>query len=199
MLAGARRQERLGRTATAFAISRSEVTFGQWKACADDGGCRGYLPFMPSFARLSDPVTGVSWSDAESYVRWLKKKTGQPYRLVTQNEWEYAANLTFKKANFGAGSSASHRPQGAKLGLSFGSPKLFEWVQDCWRHGEMSLASDSPQGYSGNTPSGRCEERVLFGSLETDRDAGVGTLFARFGDSSESREDDYTFRVARGL
>ncbi len=37
------------------------------------------------------PVVCVSWGDAKAYVDWLAKKSGKPYRLLTEAEWEYAA------------------------------------------------------------------------------------------------------------
>jgi formylglycine-generating enzyme required for sulfatase activity len=37
------------------------------------------------------PVVCVSWDDAIAYVVWLAKKTRQPYRLLSEAEWEYAA------------------------------------------------------------------------------------------------------------
>jgi formylglycine-generating enzyme required for sulfatase activity len=36
------------------------------------------------------PVTCVNWPDAQAYVAWLREKTGEPYRLPTEAEWEYS-------------------------------------------------------------------------------------------------------------
>lgn len=38
-----------------------------------------------------DPVTCVTWRDAQAYVAWLSQKTMHKYRLLTEAEWEYAA------------------------------------------------------------------------------------------------------------
>ena len=46
----------------------------------------------PGFAQEgSHPVVCVSWDDARAYVDWIAKKTGKPYRLLSEAEFEYAA------------------------------------------------------------------------------------------------------------
>jgi formylglycine-generating enzyme required for sulfatase activity len=46
----------------------------------------------PGFSQTgSHPAVCLDWDDAKAYVAWLSKKTGKPYRLLTEAEWEYAA------------------------------------------------------------------------------------------------------------
>jgi hypothetical protein len=59
----------------------------------------------PGFTRDgSHHVVCVSWDDANAYVNWLAKKTGKPYRLQSEAEFEYAARAG-TTTPFGWGSS----------------------------------------------------------------------------------------------
>ena len=74
-----------------FAVGKYEVTFAEWEACANDGGCNGHLPDDKGWGRGRRPVLDVSWYDAKGYVKWLSENTGKPYRLLSEMKWEYAA------------------------------------------------------------------------------------------------------------
>lgn len=74
-----------------FRAARYEVTWAQWKACYDDGGC-SFLP-KPGVAGAAGrfPVTGVSARDVREYVTWLRQTAGKTYRLPTLAEWNEVA------------------------------------------------------------------------------------------------------------
>ncbi|MEJ6009828.1 SUMF1/EgtB/PvdO family nonheme iron enzyme [Novosphingobium aquae] len=97
-----------------FALGRFEVTNAQYERFIADTGrvptksCRSWDRKSNSVSEGADadfrkpgigagdgapqiPVVCVSWRDAKAYVGWLAKKSGKPYRLPTEAEWEYAA------------------------------------------------------------------------------------------------------------
>ena len=63
-----------------LAVSKFDVTFADWDACTSVGGCRKAADV--GMGRDTKPVVSVGWDDAQTYVAWLSKMTGQPYRLL---------------------------------------------------------------------------------------------------------------------
>ncbi|MFQ5460283.1 MAG: formylglycine-generating enzyme family protein, partial [Anaerolineae bacterium] len=47
--------------------------------------------FDRNYSNPSQPVTGVSWYEAQAYCLWLTAQTGRVHRLPTEAEWEAAA------------------------------------------------------------------------------------------------------------
>jgi formylglycine-generating enzyme required for sulfatase activity len=70
-------------------IMKSQVTEAAFDECVRDGACHPLA--RPSMARPEVPVSGVSWEDASAYARWLSARTGEAWRLPTDEEWVFAA------------------------------------------------------------------------------------------------------------
>jgi len=98
-----------------FAIGKTEVTQGQWKAVMSSSvrtiapaaakppagkilvpmptASNSSSPNNPSyFSQCGDncPVENVSWNDAHEFIQKLNAKTGKRYRLPSEAEWEAA-------------------------------------------------------------------------------------------------------------
>ena len=68
-----------------FALAKYELTFVQWDVCAEHGPCRSVMD-EENWGRGDRPVVNVSWNDAQSFVGWLSRETGESYRLPSEAE-----------------------------------------------------------------------------------------------------------------
>ena len=161
-----------------FAAGRYEVAFAEWDACARDGGCpRGDVVAKDwGWGRGRRPVVNVSWDDAKRYVQWLSRKTGKPYRLLSESEWEYAARAgTETTYSWGDGIGVNRvncdgcgsqwddsrtAPVGSfeanAWGLHDMHGNVWEWVEDCWNDSYAGAPADGSAWLTGN-----CGRRVL--------------------------------------
>lgn len=69
-------------------IMAHQVSTAEYAACVADGACRAA---DGPHASGDLPVTGVSFHDAVAYAGWLSEKTGERWRLPTDEEWAFAA------------------------------------------------------------------------------------------------------------
>ena len=146
-----------------FAIGKCVVTFAEYdhfcevtkrEKRADEGWGRG-----------RQPVINVSWRDAKAYVEWLSRDTGQPYRLPTEAEWEYACRagtttpfsfgrtISPSQANYDGnytyanGAKGTYRQRTVAVGslpanlwgLHEMHGNVWEWLEDVW-HDDYSGA-----------------------------------------------------------
>ena len=158
------------RIASPLAVGKFPITFAQWDACVADGGCVN-LGNDEGWGRGDRPVIGINWFDAQSYVAWLRQKTGNPYRLLSEAEWEYAARagtntpyyvgdaIDQSQANL---DSEQTTPVGSYAPNTFGlydmAGNVWEWVEDCWNANYEGAPNDGSAWTSGDQ-----EMRILRG------------------------------------
>jgi formylglycine-generating enzyme required for sulfatase activity len=69
------------------------VTVAEY-ACFARAGGRVLNQWVTQLNRLDHPVVYVSWHDAVDYGAWIAERTGEPWRLPSEAEWEKAARGT---------------------------------------------------------------------------------------------------------
>ena len=191
-----------------FALGRFEITVDEWQVCVSAGACSA-LPDNGS-NEGNAPVTHASWDDAQQYVRWLSRRTGRPYRLPSEAEWEYAAragSTTIRswgdgigdgQANCdGCGSPWDHRgpaPVGSFAANDFGLYDMMgnvcEWTQDCWNDSYGFAPTDGSAWETGD-----CYRRPVRGGSWNFRPAVMRSA-ARLFTHAKVRHEGIGFRVA---
>lgn len=190
-----------------FAIGRFEVTFAEWDACVENGGCNGYRPDDHGWGRGRQPVIDVSWDDAMAYAVWLSGQTGKTYRLPSEAEWEYAAragsttdypwgdDIEPSQARYdsdeGPAPVGSYAPNAFGLYDTVGN--AWEWTADCWYDDYKDAPTD---GSSSRRDA--WWHRALRGGAWAFPDTHVRSA-SRDGEGTGARFDLYGFRVVRDL
>ncbi len=195
-----------------FAVGAYEITFDEWDACVTDRGCNGHHPFDYGWGRGKQPVVDVSWLDAQAYLKWLQRKTGQHYRLLSEAEWEYAARAGSTTAYFwGADAGSNHAnckhcgsawdgkhtaPVGKFAPNAFGLydmlGNVWEWVADRYHANYLHAPKD------GRVWVGGQDMRVVRGGSWWN-EADESRAARRDASGVDGRGESGGFRVAREL
>ena len=126
-----------------FWMGKFEVTQKEWQIIM------GENPSLSAYGNYY-PVEKVSWSEVQSYIQKLEKKTGNKFRLPSEAEWEYACRSCGKPQKYsGEGVDLNHmgwfsgnsqfitHSVGSKspneLGIYDMSGNVSEWCQDSYQ------------------------------------------------------------------
>lgn len=116
-----------------FAIGRYSVTNRAYRMFVEDTSRPAPASLIEAnFSHPDQPVTSVSWFDATAYCDWLRTKTGNPFRLPTEAEWERAARGGLEGKLYVWGDE---------------SPELQPNYADLWSKGPERVGQRQPNGF----------------------------------------------------
>jgi formylglycine-generating enzyme required for sulfatase activity len=140
-----------------YYIGKYEVTNKLWTQCYKDKGCEKEA-FFKSKAGVNNPSIKLNWHDAFQFSKWISKKTGDTYRLPTEEEWAYAAYMgndssdrkSDKEVTYDYGSRSEEalaskmtKPVGSinknAWGMNDFYGNVWEWTLTCWYGSEENM------------------------------------------------------------
>ena len=205
----------------ALAVAKFEVTFAQWDACVAEAGCT-HKPADEAWGRGKRPVINVSWEDARQFAAWLAGKTGKPYRLLSEAEWEYAARGVTKTSEphppFSTGATIAYKQANYDANFIYGSGKMGLYRQKTMDVGSFPRNAFGLHDMHGNVwewvedcykdtyfgsptdgsavASGECRLRILRGGSWNYRPELLRSAY-RYATAPGVRAENMGFRVAR--
>jgi sulfatase modifying factor 1 len=117
----------------AFLLAATQVTNAEYERFVT--ATKSQPPPFSQDANLNhpqQPVTGVSWFDANRYCQWLSSKSGRLYRLPTEAEWERAARSDFEQKTYPWGDEP---------------PQSFSDYASRWQTGPEPVARHTPNSF----------------------------------------------------
>jgi formylglycine-generating enzyme required for sulfatase activity len=193
-----------------FFMGKFAVTQEQWSEIAKLPKISRDLNPDPSYFKAKKrPVEQVSWDDAVECCNRLSRKTGKPYRLPTEAEWEYAcragtatpfhfgetitSELVNYNGNYVYANASEGNDRGQTIEVGSFSPNAFglydvhgnvlEWCADPWHEDYESAPADG---------------RIW--KMESDRESDIRLLRGgSWNDNSRDCRSAFRGRVRRDL
>lgn len=214
-----------------YAVTRAEFAAFVQATSHETSGCTLWRTFgskpdaqanwrAPGLEQAQDePVVCVSWHEAQAYVDWLARQTGQPYRLSSEAEWEYAAragavadSTYWLRAGLKAGGAScadcdgigtmgredllSTKAVGTYAPNAFGLYDMMgnvaQWVADCARVSFAEAPQDGAAWLAGD-----CTRRLTRGGSWHSNWNELASV--REAIPADQRRNDTGFRVAKTL
>jgi formylglycine-generating enzyme len=196
----------------AFALAAIQVTNAEYAHFLHFTGSPA-PPFWTdhNFNHPQQPVTGVSWFEADHYCQWLSAQTGRAYRLPTEAEWERAARSDLEQKDFPWGNDPPQSlpdyatrwqtgPETAALyapnafGLYNMCDNVHEWCSDWY---DANYYATSPErNPRGPQPDSSVSQRKASRGGSWRHHVKVSRCSARSSIPPDFQYADYGFRVA---
>lgn len=182
----------------ALGIGRREVTSGEFARFLNATTGHG-IQQHPQFERAGDvwrakvpcqPVSHVSFADAEAFCRWLAAETGQSVRLPSEDEWEAAARGGLRGAPYPWG---WEEPSGRAQFNATAAARVGSFPAN--RYGLVDVAGNLAEWCRGSDTN---SEAIARGGSFSERSPWRVAVWSRARFPVDYRDADVGFRVCVG-